>query len=117
MEDQTFGRRDFLKTAAATTTLAHLTSCSLHREPPGTAQLAAPANSTELCFTSARNLAALIRRRTVSAREVMAAHLERIGRLNPRINAIVAKLDDDECLRLADAADRRVAAGGTLPPL
>ena len=34
---------------------------------------------------SARELARLIRSRTLSAREVMAAHLDQIGRLNPKI--------------------------------
>jgi amidase len=47
----------------------------------------------------------------------MAAHLARIERFNPRLNAIVAKLPDDECLALADAADRRAASGERLPPL
>ena len=37
--------------------------------------------------------------------------------MNPKLNAIVAKLDDDECLALADAADRRAASGERLPPL
>lgn len=75
------------------------------------------ATADELCFTSAVELARLIRSRQVSAREVMAAHLEQINRVNPRLNAIVAKLDDDECLALAEAADRRTASGETLPPL
>jgi amidase len=66
---------------------------------------------------SAKDLAALIRTRKVSAREVMAAHLERIRRLNPAINAIVAKRDDDQCLALADAADRQVAKRELLGPL
>jgi amidase len=66
---------------------------------------------------TAKDLAALIHARKVSAREVMAAHLERINRLNPKINAIVAKLDDEQCLALADAADRRAARGEALPPL
>jgi amidase len=66
---------------------------------------------------TAVDLAALIRSRRVSAREVMAAHLDRINRLDPTINAIVAKLDDAECLALADAADERVASGQALPPL
>ena len=47
----------------------------------------------------------------------MAAHLERINRLNPRVNAIVAKLDDETCLALADAADERAARGEALPAL
>jgi len=66
---------------------------------------------------SAKDLAALIRTRKVSAREVMAAHLERIRRLNPAINAIVAKRDDDQCLALADAADRQIAKRELLGPL
>jgi amidase len=76
-----------------------------------------PATSTDLCFMSARGLSALIQARTLSARDVMAAHLRRIERLNPIVNAIVARLGDDECLALAEEADRRAAMGGPLPPL
>jgi len=53
----------------------------------------------------------------VSAREVMAAHLARIASVNPKLNAIVAKLDDEACLKLADEADKRAASGAPLPPL
>ena len=67
--------------------------------------------SDELCFRSAKELAHLIRTRKVSAAEVMAAHLERIEAVNPRVNAIVAKLDDDECMALARIADERMAKG------
>lgn len=66
---------------------------------------------------SAQELVARLRARELSAREVMAAHLEQIGRVNPSVNAIVAKLDDQACLALADDADRRAARGGPLPPL
>ena len=76
-----------------------------------------PATSTDICFMSARELSSLIHARTLSAREVMAAHLRQIERLNPTLNAIVAKLPDEECLALADEADRRAAQGGTLPLL
>jgi amidase len=72
---------------------------------------------TDLCFLSARDLAGLLAARRVSAREVMAAHLDRIARLNPTLNAIVAKLDDDLCLAQADAADERAARCEPLPPL
>ena len=47
----------------------------------------------------------------LSAREVMAAHLGQIRRWNPHLNAIVAILDEEACLALADAADRRLARG------
>jgi amidase len=71
----------------------------------------------DICVLPARELARLIRARQLSAREVMAAHLTQISRLNPKVNAIVAKLDDDECLAAADAADARAARGDALPPL
>ena len=76
-----------------------------------------PGTSGDLCFMSGRELANLIRMRKVSAREVMAAILEQINRVNPKINAIVAKLDDDKCLALAEDADRRAATGERFGPL
>jgi amidase len=66
---------------------------------------------SDLCYMSLRALTRLLRTRQLSAREVMAAHLERIRRCNPRLNAIVAKLDDEACLALADSADARLARG------
>jgi amidase len=70
-----------------------------------------------MVFASARELAALIRTADISAREVMRAHLEQIDRINPRVNAIVSKLPDEACLRLADEADRRLARGERVGPL
>jgi amidase len=78
---------------------------------------AIPKKSADLCFMSGRELASLIRARKVSAREVMTAFLEQIDRVNPKINAIVAKLDDEKCLALADDADRRATSGNKLGPL
>jgi len=62
-------------------------------------------------------LAKSIRVRDLSAREVMSALLEQIERVNPRINAIVAKLEDEKCLALADEANRRLARGDDVGPL
>jgi amidase len=70
-----------------------------------------------LCFASARALAGQIARREVSAREVMTAFLAQITRVNPQINAIVAKLPDEACLALADEADAQLAAGAAAGPL
>lgn len=50
-------------------------------------------------------------------REVMAAHLEHIERVNQSINAIVAKLADDRCLAAAEGADRALVAGADAGPL
>src|ERR1041384_8807116 len=71
----------------------------------------------EICFMSARQLAALIRERKLSSHEVMSAFLRQLARINPKINAIVAKLDDEQCLALADDADRRLARGDEVGPL
>ncbi len=72
---------------------------------------------TELCFSSARRLAALLQSGQLSARELMTAQLRQIERLNPQLNAIVAKLADADCLRLADAADQRLRRAGPSGPL
>jgi amidase len=75
------------------------------------------ASADALCFASARDLAQQIRSRKVSSREVMTAFLAQIARLNPNLNAIVAKLDDDACLKLADAADHALSNGGPIGAL
>lgn len=69
-----------------------------------------------LHWWTARALAGAIRRRELSAREVVAWHLERIAEINPRLNAIVS-LRPEAALAEAEAADRRAAAGEPLAPL
>lgn len=71
----------------------------------------------DICFMSATELARRIRASELSAREVMTAHLEQIARVNPKVNAIVTQIPDDEALKLADAADRAVSGGEELGPL
>ncbi len=72
--------------------------------------------SDELCDLSAVELASRIRRKQLSAREVMAAHIARIERVNPKINAIVT-LVADRAMAGAAHADEHQARGGTLGPL
>ena len=78
-------------------------------------QSAGPA-AAPLHWWTARELAGAIRRRELSAREVVAWHLDRIAEVNPRINAIVS-LRPEAALEEADAADRHAAAGEPLGPL
>jgi amidase len=47
----------------------------------------------------------------------MTAYLAQINRLNPKLNAIVARLDDRACLALADRADQALTSGGSIGPL
>lgn len=69
--------------------------------------------SDELWRKGALELASMIATRQVSSTEVVQAHLDRIDAVNPRINAIVRRLDES-ALEAAAAADRAVAAGGPL---
>jgi len=50
---------------------------------------------SELWRRSAVDLAAMIRIREVSSREVVQAHLDRIGEVNPDVHAIVAVLTEE----------------------
>ncbi|NEK59669.1 amidase [Geodermatophilus sabuli] len=74
------------------------------------------APTDELCLRPATELAALIRTRKLSARELTDACLERIERLDERVNAIVT-LDADGARAAADAADAALAAGEDVGPL
>ena len=70
----------------------------------------------DLCLRPATELAALVRKREVSARELLDAHLARIERVDPQVNAIVT-LDAEGARAAADAADAALAAGEEVGPL
>lgn len=57
----------------------------------------------------AREMVAAIAARTISARELLDLHLDRIAERNPRLNAIVS-LDPDRAREAAAAADRRTTS-------
>ena len=67
-------------------------------------------------YKDATELAALIRTKQLSSREVVQTHLDRIAAVNPKVNAIVTLMADD-ALQSADAADKAVASGIDLGPL
>ncbi|MFE3260326.1 amidase [Nocardia sp. NPDC059229] len=71
---------------------------------------------SDICYASARELAGWLRARQVSAVEVVRAHLDRIERINPKVNAIVT-LVGEQALDAARAADQRMAAGAEPGPL
>ena len=58
----------------------------------------------------------MLRTREISARELLDAHLDRIERFNPALNAVVT-LDADGARAAADAADAALAAGADVGPL
>jgi aspartyl-tRNA(Asn)/glutamyl-tRNA(Gln) amidotransferase subunit A len=71
--------------------------------------------STEIIFSDATRLAELIRTRKVSPVEVVQAHLDRIGSVDPSINAIVTVADG--ALEAAKVAEQAVIEGRKLGPL
>jgi amidase len=64
----------------------------------------------------AREMAAAVRARQVSARELLEMHLARIEERNPELNAIVS-LDVERAIKGALAADDHLARGGVPGPL
>ena len=94
-------RRTFLAATAAMTVLS-----SRRR-----ARAAALPTPTDLCYADAHELVRLIAARKLSARELMQAQLKRIAAVNGRVNALVARLPDEQCLKLAEEFDARHARG------
>lgn len=72
--------------------------------------------SAEICFSSARDLARRVRARELSAREVVGAHLARLERTNPAVNAVVTVIPE-RAMEQAKEADERIAAGHPPGPL
>ena len=107
-------RREAL--AAAERRLASGQKCVAITSPGvAAAQSGFPAPS-ELCAMSAVELARRLRRKDVSAREVLEAHLARIEQVNPKVNALIHVMAD-EARAGADAADTALAQGGPIGPL
>ncbi|HST76077.1 MAG TPA: amidase family protein, partial [Acetobacteraceae bacterium] len=71
---------------------------------------------TELHWLSAGEAARAIAERRLSPVELMQSLLERIGRIDPRINAFI-RLDADAALAAARAAEAEIAAGRIRGPL
>lgn len=72
--------------------------------------------SSEPCDLPARRLARMLRDREISARELVHAHLRRIERDDPAVNAIVTRVAE-QALDQARAADELLASGADVGPL
>ena len=122
-------RREALKmgtTAAVTGVIAPHVSSATHPDSltPDDSLMPNPADSTatamtesEICFMSARQMTELIRQKKLSAREVMQAHLKQIARVNPKVNAIVTLVPEEELMVQALAADEAAAKRNFKGPL
>ena len=72
---------------------------------------------SEICFMTATEMVQQIRDKQLSCREVMAAHLNQIERVNPIVNAIVTRIPAEQALARADAADEALVQGKGIGPL
>jgi amidase len=80
--------------------------------PPAAAAVTGP--HTDIVELDALALSQAIAARSVSCREVMAAYLAQIERLNPQANALVSLLPPEDLLRQADERDAQLARGQRL---
>jgi amidase len=76
----------------------------------------AESSVSPLCFTSAVEMAQLIRAKKLSAREALDEHLKQIDRVNPKVNAIVT-LVAEMATEAAAKADEMQARGEKTGPL
>ena len=108
-------RREFgrlLGAAAVSGTLPSLTP------GPAPSEGFAPSalQGAELVYMPATELATRLKRKDVSAREVLSAHIAHIERVNPKVNAIVTTAFD-RAMAEAARADESIARGTSLGPL
>lgn len=68
------------------------------------------------CYSTAREMAAAVRDRAISARELLELHLDRIEAVNGPVNAVVS-LDPERSRAQAAEADEATARGERLGPL
>jgi amidase len=74
------------------------------------------ANNGEICFAPASQLLRLLQARKLSAAELVGAYLDRIGRVNPLINAVVTLVEERAMIE-ARQSDQRRARAAAIGPL
>ena len=80
----------------------------------GSEAQAAPGSTSELVMMDALDLSNAIKSKQASCREVMAAYLDHIERLNPKVNAIVSLQDRDGLMKQSAERDAQLARGERL---
>jgi amidase len=104
-------RRDFLGTVALVGAAAAAGTNFI-----ATSAQAAAETDNPIIKMSAGELANAIKSKKLSSRAIVDAHLERIAKVNPKLNAVV-QLTADAARKEADEADAAVARGEIMGPL
>ncbi len=68
-------------------------------------------SESNIFFMTATEMTQRIRAGELSCRELMQAHLTRIERINPKVNAIVTQIPPEQVLAAAEAADKALTRG------
>src|SRR5229473_816288 len=105
------GRRDFLGTVVLVGAAAAAGRTSLINSAE-----AATASSDGITSASASELAEAVRSKKWSCKEIVEAHLDRIAKVNPKLNAVV-QLTAEAARKEADEADAALARGEIKGPL
>jgi amidase len=74
-------------------------------------------SNDDLCYLSATEALALFRSRKLSPRELMAALVARIGRVNPQVNCLADRYFDEAMDQARAAEANYMKRGAKLPPL
>jgi amidase len=69
------------------------------------------ATADEVCFMPAVDMIEAIRKKKISAREVMEAHLKQIKRVNPKVNAMVTLAPEEQLMAQASEANENSIYG------
>jgi Asp-tRNA(Asn)/Glu-tRNA(Gln) amidotransferase A subunit family amidase len=85
-------------------------------EPIASAVPKKPGSGDELAFLPITSLAALVRDRQVSSRELTKLYLDRLRKYDPALHCVVT-LTEELALKQADRADKEIAAGNYRGPL
>src|SRR3954447_8582189 len=108
--DNAIARREFLGTAAL------VGGAAATRGSLVNSALAATDAGESITSASAGELAEAIRAKKLSSKAVVEAHLERIAKVNPKLNAVV-QLTAEAARKEADEADAALARGDIKGPL
>ena len=115
MNENNISRRQMMKVSSMTALSAIVTPSLVSANSSSTYfkenNLEIPDADSEVCFMKALDLAALLRNKKISAREVMQAYLRQIGKVNAKVNAIVTLAPEDRLMAQALAADESLAKG------
>jgi len=113
-------RRDALKlgtNVAVSMAMTPLLSASSVEPSLTSTNMLSADTSPDICFLRAADMVGLIRQKKLSARDVMQAHLKQISRVNPKVNAVVTHVPEEQLMAEAAAADETLAKGKWLGPL